>query len=266
MKKSVGIEKKNREYLDRINSNFNGPFTINEAAETLGFEYKKTKRFAAYLAERGWLVRVKNGYYKTVPLGTMDPFSLKEEPWVLASKVYEPCYIGGFSACSRWDLTEQIFKDTVVFTERKITGKVMPGFVLRTIAHKKMFGLDTVWINNVRIMISDPSRSMVDLLNEPAIGGGIRNSVDIITSYFSSVHRKDTLLASYLEKYGKGVLYKRLGYILESMKIEAPDLAAACMAKKSRGYSLLDPDINAGGRHMRKWNLIINASIKREDT
>ena len=75
MIKTEGIEKKNRDYLDLINRAFNGPFTINEAAETLHFDYKKAKRFTAYLASRGWLARVKNGYYKTVPLGTIStPF------------------------------------------------------------------------------------------------------------------------------------------------------------------------------------------------
>ena len=265
MNEPAGIKKKNRSYIDLINRAFNGPFTINEAAEILHFKYKKTKRFLAYLASRGWLVRVKNGYYKTVPLGTISPFSLTEEPWVLASKVYAPCYIGGFSACNYWDLTEQIFKDNVVFTERKITGKILPGYVLRIISDKKMFGITTAWVNNIKVNVSDASRTIVDILNEPGIGGGIRNTADVIYAYFKSEHRNDGLLFEYLEKFGNRVLYKRLGYIIEIMKIDAPDIVSKCLEKVSSGYSFLDPGIKAGGKYLSRWNLIINAFIKKDE-
>ena len=118
---SNGIDRKNREYLDLLNREFIGPFTIKEAAEVLHLKYNRAKRFTAYLASRGWLSRLKNGYYKTVPLGITNPFVLKEDPWIFASKVYDPCYIGGFSAAGHWDFTEQLFRDTIVFTERKIS-------------------------------------------------------------------------------------------------------------------------------------------------
>jgi len=264
MGESTGIEKKNRNYLDIINRTFTGPFTLNEVSSTLNLDYKKTKRFAAYLASRGWLARVKNGYYKAVPLGTLDPFGLKEEPWVLASKIYEPCYIGGFSACGYWDLTEQIFKDTVVFTQRKITGRAMPGYVVRTIAGGRMFGSLTAWVNNIKINVSDPSRTVVDMLNEPALGGGIRNAADMIGEYFLSGHRNDALLLEYLEKFGNRVLYKRLGYLCESMGIAAPEIIAGCLKKISKGYTVLDPSIKTKGNYDSRWNLLVNSSVKNE--
>ncbi|HDQ25779.1 MAG TPA: hypothetical protein ENN43_03415 [bacterium] len=264
MKESVGIEKKNREYLDLVNRSFAGPFTINEAAEVLHFEYKKAKRFTAYLASRGWLARVKNGYYKTVPLGTLDPFELKEDPWVLADKVYAPCYIGGFSACSYWGLTEQVFKDTVVFTEKKATGRIPAGFLVKSIPSKRMYGLSPAWINNVKVSVSDPSRTIIDMLNEPAIGGGIRNVSDVIVEYFLSEHRNDEALIKYCGAFGNRVIYKRLGYLLEALKIEAPALLKECSTGISSGFSMLDPSIKTKGRYLKKWNLNVNALIKRE--
>ena len=39
-----------------------------------------------------------------------------DESWVLARAVFEPCYIGGWSAAEHWGFTEQIFNSTMVFT------------------------------------------------------------------------------------------------------------------------------------------------------
>lgn len=265
MKTPDGIEKKNRGYLDLLNSSLHGPFTVNEAAGVLKFEYKKAKRFAAYLASRGWLARVKNGYYTAVPIGTANPFELKEEPWVLASRVFAPCYIGGYSAAGYWDLSEQIFKDTVVFTEKKVTGRALPGFVLRTITRERMFGFSAAWVNNIKVNVSDPERTIVDLLNEPEIGGGIRNVSDIIGEYFISGQRKNETLLKYIDIFGNNVLYKRLGYIIEALNINAADVASQCLKKISKGYTMLDPSIKTKGKHLGRWNLNINAVIKKEE-
>lgn len=265
MKYIAGIEKKNRNYLEILNREFNAPFTINEAVNTLGFDYKKTKRFLAYLASRGWLARVKNGYYKTVPLSIINPFELKEDPWILATKIYSPCYIGGFSACQYWDLTEQIFKDTVVFTERKITGKILPGYILKIIKDEKFFGLSNAWINNIKVNVSDPTRTIIDLLNDPIIGGGIRHTADVIFNYFSSEHKNEELLLKYLEMFDSGVLYKRLGYIMEVFEIKAENILSECLKRKTKGFTLLDPSIKLKGKYNNRWNLIVNAIIKKEN-
>lgn len=37
----------------------------------------------------------------------------------MAAKVFEPCYIGDWSAAECWDLTEQVFREVVVVTSRQ---------------------------------------------------------------------------------------------------------------------------------------------------
>ena len=53
--------------------------------------------------------------------------------------------------------------------------------------------------------------------------------------------RDDALLLAYAEQLGNKTVYKRLGYLVEAVGIDAPALLAACQERMSSGYSLLDP-------------------------
>ena len=119
-----GISGRNRRLLTLLHRSFAAPFSVQEAAAALCFAVPRTQRFLAYLAERGWLVRVHRGLYAPVPLDAEAPSEWKEDPWVVAAKLFGPSYyIGGWTACEHWDLTEQIFRETVVFTTRRVRSK-----------------------------------------------------------------------------------------------------------------------------------------------
>jgi predicted transcriptional regulator of viral defense system len=60
-------------------------------------------------------------------------------------------------------------------------------------------------------------------------------------------------------------MHKRLGYIIEAAEINAPGVVAECAKKISRGYTRLEPSIKEGGKHLAKWNLIINALVRKEE-
>jgi predicted transcriptional regulator of viral defense system len=69
-------------------------------------------------------------------------------------------------------------------------------FVVRTVDKGAMFGLNTIWRGKakVNVNVSDPTRTVVDLLDAPELGGGIRTVVDILKSYFHSTYRDPKLL------------------------------------------------------------------------
>ena len=108
---SKGISEKNRRLLTTLYRSVTGPFSVEEAAASLPFSLLRTHRFLAYLAERGWLVRIRQGLYAPIPLDTFEPGEWREDPWTIATKIYGPSYyIGGWTACEHWNLTEQIFR------------------------------------------------------------------------------------------------------------------------------------------------------------
>lgn len=261
-----GISEKNRKLLDILNRSISGPFTASEASKIIELSLESTRKLLGYWAKKGWLSRVRRGLYITVPLGTINPQEFREDPWIVALRIYSPCYIGGWSAAEYWDLTDQIFKDIVVFTSYKFRKRYTEiqgtTFILNLIDKKMTFGLKSIWRKTFKVNVSDPSRTIVDILNITSNGGGIRHVSEIVKNYFDSAHRDDDLILDYIEKVGNKTIYKRLGYIIEALKTDAPRLHESCRKNISRGYSILDPDIKFEGKILRKWNLRINVNLK----
>jgi len=267
MNKISGIVEKNRKLLEMLNRPGKNLFSVKDAAKILGLPVKDTRIYLAYFARRGWLSRIKPGLYIAVPLGTVNPQEYKENPWIVASRIFSPCYIGGWNAAEHWGLTDQIFSSIFVFTicmfrkkEIRIQGT---DYVLKLVRKKKVGHTKSVWIENIKVQISNPTQTVVDVLDDPIAGGGIRHITEIVTNYFNSEHRSDSDLMKYIGEKNNRTIYKRLGYILEIFNIQPPEIIEACRKNISAGYSVLDPTIENKGTFNRRWNLRINAEIQK---
>jgi len=64
------------------------------------------------------LSRIRRGLYVAVPLDARRSGEWVEDAWVVADRVFSPCYIGGWSACEYWDLTDQVFRTILVVAHR----------------------------------------------------------------------------------------------------------------------------------------------------
>jgi len=261
-----GISEKNRKLLDILARNWEKPFSIQDASKSLHQPEEKVRVTLAYLTRKGWLSRIKQGLYIIVPLGTANPQEYKEHPWIVANRVFAPCYIGGWSAAEYWKFTDQIFNSVVVITSRKLKNtriKIQGTDYVIKCVNKKYFGnRKSVWFENVKIFISDPLQTIVDILDTPYIGGGIRHVADIIQEYFNSTYVNDDQVCKYIEQKNNKTIYKRLGFLIEILGIGANNLKTICKQKISSGYSLLDPRVEAQGVFNSKWNLRINVRIR----
>ena len=119
----------------------------------------------------------------------------------------------------------------------------------------RFFSLRPVWRNGIKVLVSSPSRTAADILDRPGLGGGMKHAAEIIQGYFGGEHRDDEDLRSCLERLSNRTAMKRLGFILETLDIEAPKLVAFCLENVSAGYSRLDPAVRRRGTLVRRWNL-----------
>ena len=264
-----GISGRNRHLLATLHRNLPGPFSVQEAASALVLSTPRTHRLLAYLADRGWLLRLRRGLYTSVPLEVVHAREWVEDPWVVASKLYgTSSYIGGWSACEHWNLTEQLFRDTVVITTRRMRSALdeVQGFTFRVKRTKpdRIFGLRSVWRGRTRVNISDPSRTVADIVSDPSLGGGIRHVTDILETYFESEYLDKDLLTGYVERLGNRTAFKRLGYLAETINVGSPTFLQYCRDRMSSGISLLDPSLPARGPYLRRWNLRVNANVSFE--
>lgn len=261
---AAGLTAQNRMHLTRLNR-IDGPFTVDDAAEALGAPRSRAQRLVRYLADRGWLARVRRGLYVAVPLSASVPEEWRGDLWRAAVHAYAPCYIAGWSACEHWDLTEQIFRDLMVVSARSIGFRkdAIQGTPVRikVVGSAKMFGTVGVWRGSERVDVSDPARTIVDLLDDPSMGGGIRHVAEVLEEYLDGPHRDEELLLDYCERFGNRSVYKRLGYLLEALGLDEPGLIGGCREWMSSGVVMLDPGIDGPGVRDSHWNLRVNARI-----
>ncbi len=94
-------------------------------------------------------------------------------------------------------------------------------FLLRTISERSLFGLKLVWRGQVKVSVSDPTRTVLDMLSDPRLGGGLRPTVALFRRYLRSENSDLNLLIEYGERLGNGAVFKRLGFLLERLAPEA---------------------------------------------
>src|SRR3990167_4141291 len=113
-----GLGTREREMLATLRRNTKGVLNVRHAASILNLPSMEVARLLSVLASKGWLTRVKRGIYLFVPLEASSPEVFPDDTWVLGAQIFHPCYIGGWSAAEHWDLTEQIFRSTLVVTTK----------------------------------------------------------------------------------------------------------------------------------------------------
>jgi predicted transcriptional regulator of viral defense system len=253
-----GLKKEGRKQLTKILRGTKGTISVTQAAEILELPRNSTAKLLAWWTRQGWLSRVKRGIYVPIPLDATSPDIVFEDPWIVAERLYSPCYIGGWSAAEYWGLTEQIFRTIVVMTTQKPRSRRLTikgtDFLLRTIPSNAMFGMTSVWRGQVKVNISDQARTIIDIFNSPDLGGGLRPAVDIFRTYMTSKEKKVENLIEYAQQLGNGAVIKRLGFLSESFFSSEIKLIQFCKTNLTKGNSKLDPSMPAD-RLVTAWHL-----------
>ena len=265
-----GISRENRRVVEELHRTFSEPFTATEAAQRLDLDPARARRLTRYLADRGWLDRVRRGVYLPVPLDSHRPGRAHMDPWVVGSSIFEPAYVAGWSAAEHWDLTEQIFHSVLMATSRRPRDRNptvgSTRFVLHTVPAGKHVGLVPVWRGGSRVQVTDAAKTIVDVLADPSWGGGIRSASEMLDEYLHGEHRDDDRLVEYGDVIGNGAMFKRLGYLLERAKSPTDALLDACRARRTSGINNLDPSVNAGGPILSSWGIRRNVDLDRADS
>lgn len=217
---------------------------IADVSNTLAISRTDAAKRLARWTEQGWLRRVGRGTYIPASLELLDSERVLDDAWVLVPSLYAPAYIGGRTAAEHWNLTEQIFKDVVVLTGRAIREKQQMRhgirFTLKHLNKEKIFGTKPIWRQHTKVPISDVHRTIIDMLDDPALGGGIQHVSDCLNVYLKRSDRNDLKLIEYGERLDNGAVFKRLGFLSERHPTGAR-LAKMCGSHLSTGSAKLDP-------------------------
>ena len=265
--KPVGLSATSRSQLSRLLRDNPSVVTPTEAAAVLGLTPAVAARRLAAWSRAGWLARIRRGAYIPVPIESESPDIALEDPWAVAAAMFEPCYIGGWSAAEHWGLTEQIFSSLCVMTTKRPRDRKpmlrKTKLDLHTVRATHFIGLKSVWRGSARVHLSDPARTLIDMMADPALGGGIRHVAEMLTSLLHDQPKEAAKLTDYAAKLGIGAVYKRLGFLLQRDHPDLVPLVAECKANLSAGYAKLDPALPAD-RLVTAWRVWVPANELHE--
>ena len=230
---------------------------VADAARILEMDRSDAAKQLARWTKQGWFRRVGRGAYLPASLDSLGSEHVLDDPWVLVPALFSPAYVGGRTAAQHWDLTEQIFNDVAVFTSNAVREKsqIRHGvpFTITHVDDSRLFGTVAVWRGSSKVLVSDPHRTIIDMLDNPTVGGGIQHVSDCLTEYFKRPDRADQKLVAYAERLGNGAVFKRLGFLVEG-RDDTLDLMTACAARLTKGNARLDPTLESP-RLISRWKL-----------
>lgn len=262
-----GLGKIERASLSALLRNTNATITSNQAAEIWQLDQTQASKRLALYNQKGWLKRIRQGTYISVPLASLSSNIVPEEPFAIATQLFSPCYIGGVNAANYWDLTEQLFRTVTVMTEKMLQNRkpIIAGteYILHTLQPKYFYGLKTVWLAGVKIKISDPTRTLVDMLMFPDFCGGLRFIVDVLENYFNSDMKNIDQFIEYLDKANNGAALKRLGFLLETSFSVEQRLMEYCAKNLTTGYTKLNP-VQPCEKLVTRWRVWVPESWKKK--
>lgn len=234
----------------------------DDVVQVLGLSRTQASKQLSRWASQGWLRRVGKGTYFPVQLTLIDAEQVVEDPWVLVPPLFDPSYIGGRTAAEFWDLTEQIFRDIVVFTVRPVRKHEVEQqnmiYVLKHTSKKMIFGTKTVWRGQTKIAVSDIHRTIIDMMDDPALGGGIQHVADCLERYLQNSECNPIKLIEYAERLGNGAVFKRLGFLAERLPL-GQGVAELCRSRLTKGNAKLDPSVECP-RLATRWRLLLPES------
>jgi len=239
-------------------------FTLQDIIAKLGNSYENAKLIANRLVKKKWLIQLARGKYLIVPLEAGIRSEYTEHEFVIVSHLADPYYIGYWNALNFHGFTEQVPFIVYVATTKRLRDRTILDTKYRfiTLDKRKFFGFQPEAISNTRVNISDKEKTLADCLNHPEYCGGITEIAKALWNAKDEVSMEK--LVDYAITMRNSAILKRLGFLLELLQINVPEmLMEKIRANLKKGYVLLDPLEEAQGNYSTRWGLRVNVSEER---
>lgn len=219
-----------------------------------------------HLRRTGWIVPLRRGLYA---LAGSVPGVTPAHEFEVAMALVTPAAISHWSALSHHGLTEQSPRRVFVLTTARSIPRIRGakrkgdegGYSVGDMAYQfvqvkpdRFFGIEDVWVNESRIKMTDPERTLLDGLMAPQYFGDfsevlhafeVRGSKIDLERIIGYAHKLDAATA------------KRLGWVLERQGIDGARLEPLRKVPV-KGYRVLDPTGPRQGSCDARWMIQVN--------
>lgn len=245
-------------------------FNLNDAVELTGLVGKKLQQFIAPLIRKEILVRIIPGLFSIVPFELGYTKSFVGNPYVIAREIIRykfktnnPQYF--ISHASAFELHQMVTQPqlviflTVIHQIKQKINIMGTEFRFVTSKEKDFFGFKKLWVDKSEmVLVSDLERTIIDGLKIPEYCGGI---TEVAKGLWIKRHEINVeKLIDYAERIQMGIIYKRLGFLLETYALGNPNIIEKLQAKLTAGYQLLDSSALNEGKYNARWLLRLNVS------
>jgi len=243
-------------------------FTVERAKElasSAGISPGYLHQALHHMARSGWIVRLRRGIYA---LSGAAPGNLPLHEFEIGMALVHPSAISHWSALSYHGLTEQTPRHVFVLTPARSVPRLRgekkradPGYPVGNTIYRfvqvkpeRFFGIDEVWVNEARIKITDPERTLIDGITAPQYCGDFS---EVLHAFEVRGPKLDLdRIIGYTLKMDAATA-KRLGWILENRGVKSSRLKEL-QAVPIKGYRVLDPTGPRRGPCNRRWMIQVN--------
>lgn len=229
-------------------------------SEEIGISKTYIRRMLSLMARKEEIVSYGQGLY-SLPIELLAGGPIHS--FEIALKLARKGSISHRSALQHYNLTDQL-SNTIYVTvpkesganlstikEYKINGVI---YKLIRVNPKKYWGVKNVFIDEIRVSITDLERTLIDCLSNPELCGGIR---EVIFAFEKILPNIDiTKLFNYATTTSIAVS-KRLGWVLDKLG-QLEELQLKLKEIPANQYQKLDPNHTRSGKYNKSWMIVEN--------
>lgn len=254
-----GLGKLGSRLLSKLSENRMEIFTIKDAQKMSGIKGPRLRKLLYDLRKNRWIEKIEKGKYLLLPLEAGPKAIHGKHPFLIASKLVSPYYIGFFSALNYYGISEQVSRKIYVVTTKKKRSLDFQAqrYQFISLSRNRFFGMTERWMGEYRFNISDKEKTVIDCLFIPIYSGGL---IEMIKAFREDLDYEKLL--KYAIRMDDLATMKRLGYLLDILEIKTP-VIEKLLKKVAGGFCLLDTGGPKTGQKNKKWRVIEN--IRKEE-
>lgn len=246
-----------------------GIFTLAEGAAALQLSHREATLRLRAMARYRVIRRISRGLFFIVRIQKWEPKG--ERPAnsaTVASALFSPCYIGGWTAAERWYLCSPGRPRIFVATSsraRAPAGRIGGyRFRLARVPEDRVAGHGIVQGHGDAAPISNPERTLVDALRSPWWLGGARPLAEALRNYWWEGPDRDPFTEMLME-VANGPAVKRLMALNHHLDLGIADVLQPVLERRTHGIVDLEPGAGSKGPIDTHSGVRMNVCLEGED-
>ena len=230
-------------------------FNVDDVCKILNSNKNYAYQIIHSLKNKEWIKKITAGKYELLSLSEKP----KEDLLAISCNIVWPSYVSFWTALNFYKFTEQSPRTIFLATTKRKMQKKINSTTVQFIQIKpdRFFGYTKV----DNICIAEKEKAIVDSLLFPRYV-----SLDETCKSLENAKKEISFekLVDYTVRMGNFSLNKRLGYLIELLKIKIdPELIQTLQENINRSCSLLDPTKPKSKQYDKRW--FLNVNFPKED-